>query len=166
MHSRCFGLLVLLVGDRTLDGFQEVVLRLQYVIDVVHPLAILFGRLRLQQEAGVAAMRIGAAQLETILTRHRCDDHFVDLRTVRELFRNYRGFYRILYVRGGTEDTRKSKSHLHMGPVDVRRIRELRLLADNVRKDDVLLEEEDLQLTRLRHNAGVAVRIGRIFGAQ
>lgn len=53
-----------------------------------------------------------------------------------------------------------------MGPVDVRRIRELRFLANDFRKDDVLFEQENLQLTRLRHNVRVAIRIGRIFGAQ
>lgn len=78
IHSRFFGQL-LLVGNRTLDGFQEIVLRLQYVIDVVHPFAILFGRLRLQQKTGVAPMRIGAAQLEAILALHRCYGHFIDL---------------------------------------------------------------------------------------
>lgn len=53
-------------------------LRLQNVVDVVHPLALLVRRLRVQHEAGVAAMRIGGAQLEAIVA-HRGHHHFVDL---------------------------------------------------------------------------------------
>lgn len=56
--------------------------------------------------------------------------------------------------------------HLHMRPVDVRRIGELRLLADNLGKYDVLLEEEHLQLARFDDNIGVSVGTGRTLGTQ
>lgn len=50
-------------------------------------------------------------------------------------------------------------TNLYVRLVDVRRVRELRLLAQNVRENDVLFEQKDLQLLRLLHRAGVALSV-------
>lgn len=62
-NSRFFGQF-LLIGDRTLDGFEEVVLRLQNISDVVHPFAMLFVGLGRENEAKLVSLWIGRAQQE------------------------------------------------------------------------------------------------------
>jgi hypothetical protein len=46
-----------------------------------------------------------------------------------------------------------------VGLVDVRGVGELRLLADDIGEDDVLLEQEDLQLFWLLHGARVPLGV-------